>query len=286
MMHRQSEFSVKSPLRGIISYRKGRGVGLVTIQDLSKIERYEYKYCIPPELVAPICNVVSRYCDPDSASVNGSYLISSLYFDSPSRLLYRQTIEKKAKRYKLRARRYSSGPVFCEVKNRSNAIVMKNRFAIDSADWPGVLLGASDADHEGEHVVNERLSPFLYRSLSINAEPSVVVRYARKAFVSRFDHYGRVTFDTQLEALKPRGYEIPIEDEEDWIPFDDPSQFALPVSGTVLELKCTTAVPLWMVELVRKFDLRSRGFSKYCCAADAIDDSNQLGDRASRIVIH
>jgi hypothetical protein len=37
----------------------------------------------------------------------------------------------------------------------------------------------------------------------------------------------------------------------------------------ILELKCTTAVPLWMSDIVRRFNLVRTGFSKFCSTVEA-----------------
>ena len=47
----------------------------------------------------------------------------------------------------------------------------------------------------------------LYRE--IDAQPKIYVRYNREAYESLYDHYARVTFDTQL------AYQ-PVQDMYDW----------------------------------------------------------------------
>ena len=115
--------------------------------DHTLIERYEYKYRIPPSLVGALRQHVSRYCEADPASASGPYLISSLYLDSPRRLFYRHSKQRRAQRLKLRVRRYASGPLYLEEKRRHGALALKTRVAIDAADWPDVLFESAGGPH-------------------------------------------------------------------------------------------------------------------------------------------
>ncbi|MFQ5665028.1 MAG: polyphosphate polymerase domain-containing protein [Candidatus Binatia bacterium] len=234
-------------------------------------ERCEYKYRIPPALEPSIRASVAKYCASDPASADGPYLVSSLYFDSPHRVLYQQSRQRRAQRLKLRVRRYRSGPLFIETKRRDKAIIVKNRVAIEPRYWPDLLFDARRVgDCRLSVAATQKLQAFLDWSLRLQAEPAAVVRYLREAYVSRVDYYARVTFDHHLEALRATGYEVPITDRAAWIPFDDPAQLGLAVSGTILELKCARAVPLWMTDLVGRFNLQPLGFSKYAAALDTV----------------
>jgi len=236
-------------------------------------ERYEYKYRILPSLVPEIREAIRTYCDSDTASASGPYGVASLYLDSPSRILYRHTKERRAQRFKLRVRRYVDGPLFFEIKRRVKGVIVKSRVALDPEYWPAVVFDSRLIDRCGLSTADKRdLQEFLDRSLQVHAEPAVVVRYRREAYVSRVDDYGRVTFDFRLEGLRANGYAIPISDEAGWQPFDVAERLDLPVSGVILELKCLTRVPLWMSDLAARFNLRALGFSKYSAALETVSD--------------
>ncbi len=97
---------------------------------------------------------------------------------------------------------------------------------------------------------------------SYNVSPKVLTQYIRKAWVSDADDYARVTFDINLRYMPETEYNL-IPREEEMIPCDSETVFDVGCS-VILELKCyTTQVPLWMIDLIRYFDLRQRGFSKY-----------------------
>ena len=48
-----------------------------------------------------------------------------------------------------------------------------------------------------------------------------------------------------------------------WRPIDDPLAVERLDSGVILELKFANRAPMWMVDLVQRFGLQLRGFSKY-----------------------
>lgn len=243
-------------------------------QDARLIERYEAKYRITPDLVGPIRTAALAACDPDHANRGGRYVISSLYLDTRARRLYHETIDRSPRRYKLRIRRYASADrVFLELKRRIKGIISKLRIPIPTAAWPGVLF---DPKLARDLPLNERdrqnLDTFVWTCLSIAAEPTAVVRYEREAYISRVEKYARVTFDTQLCGRAPSGWRVPVADDDGrWVPADSPRRFGLGFSGVILELKAEMAVPLWMTDIVRRFNLERSGFSKYACCLEGVD---------------
>lgn len=242
--------------------------------DARLIERYEAKYRIPSRLVAPIRRAALAACDPDSANRGGRYIISSLYLDTRHRRLYRETLDRAPRRFKLRVRRYATGgKCFLEVKRRIKGVISKLRVPIPMAAWPGVVLDpkvAAELDLKPRDRKN--LDEFVWRCISLAAEPTTVVRYEREAYISRLESYARVTFDWRLCGRAPSGWDLSVEpDDGVWIPVDAPRRFGLPESGVVLELKAETAVPLWMTDIVHRFGLRRSGFSKYAACIEAVD---------------
>ncbi len=233
------------------------------------IERYEMKYRIPRDLVAPIREVVRGVCKRDKeAGENGRYRIASLYLDSPGRRLYHETVNRAPQRFKLRVRRYDSGPAFLEVKHRVKDIVRKTRVRVPFTAWPNAFHNLHAIEALDLPPARRReFEDFTARCLKLQAEPATVVRYEREAWVTTVADYGRVTFDFRLVGAAPVGWSLPMNDDDaSWRPADTPRRFGLHESGVVLELKCTLAVPFWMTDLVSRFGLRRSGFSKYASA--------------------
>lgn len=237
------------------------------------IERYEMKYRVAQSAVAPIRDAVQVYCDADPANDGGRYLIASLYLDSLQRRLYRETMSRQPRRYKLRVRRYAASSYYLEIKRRIKEVVHKSRIGVPASAWPGALLDPQvGAQLDLSPAGRRDLDDFVGRCLRIGAQPATMVRYEREAWVGRNEDYARVTFDHRLVAAEPDGWAVPVLDNEArWHPVDEPRRYGLNQSGVVLELKCTAAVPRWMTDLVHRFGLKRCGFSKYATCLEHVD---------------
>ena len=70
-----------------------------------KIERYEAKFTIPYEMVAPIADFASIYCELDEYSQQSPdhyYRVNNLYFDTPNYLFLRKRLDISDNRFNLR----------------------------------------------------------------------------------------------------------------------------------------------------------------------------------------
>jgi len=238
----------------------------------TELDRFEAKYIIPRQLVEPIKDFIKPYCELDKhcAAAGGKYYINTVQYDSPSLSLHYAKERELAHRFKLRVRTYGNPPgehpVFLEIKRRYFDRIMKSRACIAFDDWkPGVLRQHVDALNLKSVKEREAFREFVRLHNEIGAEPRVLVRYCREAYTGIFDHYARVTFDTQL------CYQ-PIRHEFDWgrngrfISMDSGMVRRRKDSPLVLEIKCTEQVPAWMIELVQQFDLIRCGNCKYSTA--------------------
>lgn len=236
---------------------------------LPVLERYELKYTIPPELVGPISAFVDPYCVLDRHSElapDRFYQVNSLYLDSPEYIFLRHRKERLPNRFNMRVRSYGAHPVppyFLEVKRKHGDIIRKHRARIRDADLQRVLDPAHDA-HASLVSPGEADNADLFRRLvhQYNAAPVVMTSYRRKAYLSHCDEYARVTFDIGLRYMPQKEYR-PFALDGGLAPSDLETLYDEGTS-VILELKCYTGyVPLWMLDLVRTFQLRRRGFSKY-----------------------
>ena len=84
----------------------------------------------------------------------------------------------------------------------------------------------------------------------------VWVRYAREAYVGRYNEGLRITFDRDLRCSAADSLDMP--DKAAWY-LSDPGR-------VVLELKFNAHYPDWLRRVVRRFGLRQRSYSKYCNA--------------------
>jgi len=229
-------------------------------------QRYEYKYAIPDTLRPAIREFIATYTRPDAYTAKqGHYVIHSLYLDSPGLTFHLAKQRKQLNRVKLRIRAYGNpydSPVFFEIKRKVKRVVHKQRILADP-DWAeAMMMGHSILPHQASSRDQKVFGEFSYLQHHHQARPAVLVRYNREAYESQIDTYGRVTFDRLLLCRKPQGYSWHAQ-EEGWMAIDDPVSTSFSSSATILELKFSGRAPRWMADLVQRFDLQLRGFSKY-----------------------
>lgn len=238
--------------------------------------RYEYKYTIPPRLMAPIQSFLRPYCELDPYAAQepeGFYTVTTLYLDSDDFKTYRDKQGEAAVRYKLRVRTYGErgdGPVKFEIKRRFMDVFRKTRVTAPRENWPSFLCRATAS---GPLPVSPEERPaledFLHSVSTLRARPKVLVRYERCAFVSRVDRYVRISFDRRLRFQPCRGYELSGKAGA-WRAGEDSAALEEFGGQMILELKFQSGAPVWLLDLVRHFGLMRRGFSKYCFAVRAI----------------
>lgn len=227
------------------------------------IERYEFKYLIDeslaPEIRATVLSVGTR--DP-YADADGTYLIRSLYLDTPEYHLYRANDRQAHDRFKARVRCYpgKQAPIFLEIKRRTGDVIRKSRAAV-KADW--LRLARGDLSVPVAPQYKSAVANFVEKTLRYHLEPKQMVQYEREAFASSIDSYARLTIDRKLIGQPMAEWTVDVN-EHLWRPID----VGLVSDGrrqsvSVLELKFERRPPRWMVALVRRLGLERKSFSKY-----------------------
>ncbi len=241
------------------------------------LERYELKYVIPGSLIEPISDFLTPYCVLDSHSEGqegGFYPVNSLYLDSPGFRFLKLRMGGADRRFNMRVRSYGDGcegPYFAEIKYRTPNSISKYRSAVQTSDWPRFLL--TNQVGSGVCSAKEQMSQDLFLRLaeSYAIEPKIFTCYKRRAFLSVIDDYARVTFDINLRyrVQSPARCSLPflLSPGPDCLNYDTHDTFGdepWHTDDVVLELKTTAGiVPIWMMELIRRFELKRVGFSKY-----------------------
>jgi hypothetical protein len=238
----------------------------------TELDRFEAKYIISRHLVEPIKDFIRPYCQLDKhcQASGGHYTINTLQLDSPSLSLHQAKAWEASHRFKLRVRTYGQppgvAPVFLEIKRKYFDRVIKSRACIPFAQWQPGVLERSERELALKSVKErEAFREFVRLTREIDARPQVYIRYRREAFSGRYDHYARVTFDSQLSYQ-------PVFNMYNWggsgrfIAMDSGLVRHRRESPLVLEVKCTEQVPAWMVELVQEFELIRCGNCKYSTA--------------------
>lgn len=231
------------------------------------LERYELKYLIPHTLVEPISRFIEPYCEMDyysKISPDTFYTINSLYLDSPSCFILRSKETANAFSFNIRIRSYGENPeppYFFEIKYKLREFVKKRRAKVFHPQWREILESGCIPE-DFEQTSRDNLENFLFMKMVYNVEPVILTQYRRRAYLSTVDDYARITFDRDLRYQETRFWDI-CPDPRLLSHYDQPDFFEEPGCNVVLELKCEKKIPHWMVDLIRRFQLRSGSFSKF-----------------------
>lgn len=238
------------------------------------LTRYEMKYWIPRTLVPIIRGFIQPFCLPDKHAKGDppGYINTTLQFDTPTRGFYAARGGDAYSRFKLRARVYAtdgSCPVILEIKRKIGANIIKSRARIpfdrfDERCGMAVDESLTFKNEEEWHGYRE----FVRLRNETGALPVLLVRYRREPWFSVLDDYARVTFDSQLVYQPTRSWTQWGRGSR-WRPMDfGGGPYGGSYSGTVLELKSAGRVPMWMQELVTRFELERRAVCKYAIALE------------------
>lgn len=227
--------------------------------------RFELKYIVDERTAAGVADFVQNHLEPDKFArpeEGNSYPLTSLYMDSPSLLLYGQTLQGMKNRFKLRVRFYDNDqnkPAFMEIKRRVTDVICKERAMVTKEGVFKMLQGEGPSrsfltKDDGSPLATKPLLNFCNLWDSIGAYGCVYVSYTREAYVSPNSNAVRVTFDRQLFGTP----------YERGTPLHYPATGAYPsVGGVILELKFTDRFPAWMHDLVQIFNLQRTSVPKY-----------------------
>ncbi len=235
--------------------------------------RHELKYVVSEATACSVRRFIRSYLERDEHTRpehDWGYPVWSLYLDTPTLHLYRQTLEGLKNRFKLRMRFYDASPaspVFLEIKRRVNDVVCKERAAITRQAAADLLSFGARPDPSGlqDPSSNDRggraLENFCRLRASVAADASLYVSYLREAYVLPDSDDIRVTFDRQVEGSPWLAGEA----------IQPPPRGLRPrIDGVILELKFTDRFPQWMRDVVQTFNLQRRPVPKYICCVNAV----------------
>ncbi len=212
--------------------------------------RYELKYLVNAEQRAALTALFDRYMQPDEF---GKSTICNLYYDTPDLRLARRSIERPVYKEKLRVRSY--GPcipedrVFVELKRKCEGVVYKRRVSMTQARAEGYLANETAAP-----IVHQVVGELDYfRSAYPALAPKVYLAYKREAFFAKDDPMLRVTFD---DDVLWRDSELSLCEGVYGSSLLQPGQ-------SLLEIKLSSGMPLWLAHALSELRLFKGSFSKY-----------------------
>jgi SPX domain protein involved in polyphosphate accumulation len=226
---------------------------------IRRFNRFELKYLITLQQAERFKQALQAYLIPDDHG-DGSYKLSSLYYDSPDLRFFWEKMDGIKFRRKLHIRHYENGKplsddtlVFVEIKQRLDRVTQKRRVLLPYRD---ALLLCNQRERPGCDLQDipamDEIESILWQ---YNLRPVSMVRYLRQAFIgSDYDIGLRVTFDT---ALAYRTNHLQLHEKAVNLPL-------LPADRLVMEIKVNERIPYWLTELVAAHNLKLVRVSKYC----------------------
>lgn len=248
------------------------------------VSRYEAKYLIDERTAKAIRENIRGFCSPDEhVDANGRYIVNNLYFETPELRFYYDTKYKQYNRFKPRVRYYGMEPdsyLWVELKHKIKNVTWKTRRRIEVKQWPRILQVSESFEGPARKV--QLTDSFEDTIMRYQAQPILHVRYVREPYVSNFENYGRITFDRGLTFRLAYGaYDLSSDCEMCCYDDSETASAFSDESPVILEIKTETLVPQWVIQLIQRFDLAQRGFSKYCYAIDNTLLAATMGDRKS-----
>lgn len=213
-------------------------------------KRYEIKYLLTKQQKQAILQAMKPYMQLDSY---GRTTIRNIYFDTNTYRLIRRSLEKPAYKEKLRIRSYQTAAdddlVFIELKKKYKSVVYKRRLTLPKRQAMNIFRYNLPIP-----IISQIAKEIDYfRSYYANLHPVVFLSYEREAFYSLDGGDFRVTFD---ENILYRESDLSLSSEAYGIPLLGEGQ-------TLMEIKTTGGLPLWMSHTLNRLKVFKTSFSKY-----------------------
>lgn len=210
-------------------------------------KRYEVKFLLSPEKFEEIKD---ELFDKISLDEYGETTIQSLYYDTPSNLLIRRSIEKPIFKEKLRLRSYGlakeDSKLYLEIKRKYEDVVYKRRISLTQKEANGYIDGSIKPDSQ----IAKEISTFKrqYKGL----KPNMLIIYDRCAYSDQSGDL-RITFDRNIRYRK---------DNLDLTYSLDGTRI-IPEGYILMEIKVPGTYPMWLTRLLNEHKIYKTSFSKY-----------------------
>lgn len=212
--------------------------------------RYEIKYLVTAEQRRELMRLMERYMEPDEF---GRSTICNIYYDTPDMRLARRSIGKPVYKEKLRVRCYGTASaedkVFVELKKKYDEVVFKRRVSMCEEQAEKYLAGNCGCPKENQIVSEIDYFVSEYEGLS----PAAYIAYEREAFFSKDDPNLRITFDDNIVW---RADELSLTKGIYGSSLLKPGQ-------SLMEIKVSSAMPLWLTHKLSELKVYKTSFSKY-----------------------
>lgn len=224
-----------------------------------QVYRHELKYETDPDKASLIRHSIApalkadRYTDPD-----GSYLVKSLYFETPYSNDYHDKELGVQFRQKVRLRSYGNSDVYkLEIKSKNGDVATKYSVSLSLQQAKMV----ADGNYSCILDIGSRNRMYIYHQLVTNVyRPLMVVTYKRYPFTNPAGNF-RLTFDEDIRySVSPQSV------------FSDIPATGLATDKTIIEIKYDDFVPDWITDFLLKSGINAGESSKFAAAFRNIFD--------------
>jgi len=218
----------------------------------TNFKRYENKYLITQEQYEFMITLLQTHTKFDAhCKGNTFYFINNIYFDTMNSDIIRLSLDKSKYKEKLRLRSYQStfhndDQVFLELKKKYRDIVYKRRISLtyqQTLDLIEKRIIPESEDYYDKQILQE-INYFL---ITNDMKKKIFINYQRLALIGIKQPDLRITIDKDIYYH----YE------------NDVSASLLADNTYLMEIKTSTSLPLWLVNILSIMQIYSTGFSKY-----------------------
>lgn len=217
---------------------------------MNVFRRRELKFLINRQQREALEQLLKEKMVPDKF---GRSTICNLYYDTPDYRLIRRSLEKPIYKEKLRLRSYGrivpGVDVFLEMKKKYKGVVYKRRIRVTEQQAKAFMERQGDLPEDSQ-IAREMV---YFRDFYRDLEPRVYLSYEREAWYDPVDSGFRMTLDRNIRY---RTTDLSLAS-----PIDGRALLSPELS--LLEVKASGGVPMWLTEHLSRQQIHKQSFSKY-----------------------
>lgn len=225
-------------------------------------ERKEQKYLLNEKQSKALGRLMTEKLQPDRYYRS---VIRNIYYDTPDYRLVRRSLEKPSYKEKLRLRCYGDvseeNSVFLEMKKKYKGIVYKRRVELRGKEAVKYMADRTARLNAGQ--IGREIDYF--KDFYATLQPTLFLSYNRLAWRS-LETDLRVTLDWNICY---RTWDLDLTAGVGGTSLLEPGQ-------ALLEIKTSTAMPLWFAQFLSSQQIRQCSFSKYGSAYLRLLQENKI----------
>lgn len=217
---------------------------------MNVFRRRELKFIVNEQQRQELEQIMAQRMIPDRF---GRSTICNLYYDTPDFRLIRHSLEKPVYKEKLRLRSYGrvepGVDVFLEMKKKYKGVVYKRRVEVTEDEAAAFMERQAPLPKDGQIAREMVYFRDFYRELA----PRVYLSYEREAWFDPQDGGFRMTLDRNIRfRTTDLSLSSPIDGRQ-----------ILPPELSLLEVKASGGIPMWLTEHLSRNHIHKQSFSKY-----------------------